>query len=74
MIFSTKIDGVPCRCEVKIHHNKPGNSPKRIEFKIQDREGKEITWLAQRMTQEDDFRLRDEYQAACLAQRYGMEF
>ena len=87
MIFATKIAGVPCKCEVIYHRaknpvrldytgvwNPPTTPVMDVEFRILDQSGQQAPWLAKLLTQEDDYRLRDEYQAATLAEKYGIEF
>ena len=87
MIFTTKIAGIPCQCEV-IFHTKP--EPMRItgsgfgdaeppvlediEYQILDSKGRKAPWLAKKLTQADDYRLRDEFEAAALADKYGIDF
>ena len=87
MIFTTKISGIPCLCEVTFHQEA---EPMRItgsgfgdaeppvlediEYKILDRKGRPAPWLAKKLTQDDDYRLMDEYKAACFADKYGKDF
>ena len=87
MIFTTKINGIPCLCEVTFHQKA---SPMRItgtgfgdaeppelediEYQILDRRGRPAPWLAKKLPQDDDVRLMDEYKAACFAERYGKAF
>lgn len=87
MIFTTKIAGIPCQCEVTFHTKA---SPMRItgsgfgdaeppeledmEYQILDRRGRPAPWLAKKLTQADDYRLREEFQAASLAHKYGIDF
>ena len=87
MIFTTKIAGIPCKCEV-LHHISPqpmrftGSGSrdmcipvlKNVEFHILDMQGHKAPWLAKQLTQEDDLRLRDEFQAAAFAHKYGIDF
>ena len=84
MIFTTKIDGIPCQCEV-IYHVKP--EPMRItgsgygdaeppvlediEFEILDRRGRKAPWLARKLTQADDYRLMEEFNLIQQGERYG---
>ena len=84
MIFTTKIAGIPCQCEV-IFHTKP--EPMRItgsgfgdaeppvlediEFEILDRRGRKAPWLARKLTQADDYRLMEEFNLIQQGERYG---
>ena len=84
MIFTTKITGIPCKCEV-IFHVKP--EPMRItgsgygdaeppvlediEFDILDRRGRKAPWLARKLTQADDYRLMEEFNLIQQGERYG---
>ena len=84
MIFTTKIVGIPCKCEV-IYHVKP--EPMRItgsgygdaeppvlediEFEILDRRGRKAPWLARKLTQADDYRLMEEFNLIQQGERYG---
>ena len=87
MIFATKIAGVPCKCEVIYHRAKqpvsliitgawnPEPAPiVDVEYRIYDLEGHRAPWLAKLATQDDDYRLQDEYQAAFLAHKYGIAY
>lgn len=87
MIFATKIAGVPCKCEVIYHQarkpvrlaitgawNPEATPVMDVEFRILDQHGQQAPWLAKLLTQEDDYRLRDELQAACFAERFGIDF
>lgn len=71
MIFTTKINGIPCLCQVTIYQ---APEPETVEYEILDRRGCPAPWLAQRMTQDDDYRLMDEYKAAWFANKYGKDF
>lgn len=84
MIFTTKIAGIPCKCEV-LYHVKP--EPMRItgsgygdaeppvlediEFEILDRRGRKAPWLARKLTQADDYRLMEEFNLIQQGERYG---
>ena len=84
MIFTTKIAGIPCKCEVT-YHVKP--EPMRItgsgygdaeppvlediEFEILDRRGRKAPWLARKLTQADDYRLMEEFNLIQQGERYG---
>lgn len=74
MIFTTKIAGIPCKCEVIFHTKPKSTALKDIEFQILDSQGHKAPWLAKKLTQADDFRLRDEFQAASFAHKYGIDF
>lgn len=84
MIFETKVAGIPCQCEV-VFHSKA--SPMRItgtgfgdaeppelediEFDILDRRGRKAPWLSRKMTQADDYRLREEFNLIQMGERFG---
>lgn len=87
MIFTTKISGIPCQCEVIgyfpaspmcITGSGFGDADppefEDIEYQILDRKGYNAPWLSKKLTREDDYRLRDEFAAACLANKYGIDY
>ena len=87
MIFTTKIAGIPCQCEVTFHM--PA-SPMRItgtgfgdaeppeyeefEFTVLDRKGYKAPWLQHKLTSADASRLTEEAKAAAFAVKYGVDF
>lgn len=65
MVFSTQIKGIPCQCQV--------HGP-NLQFEMLDRSGKKSVWLDHQVTQDDKERLLDEFQAAMLALKYGIDY
>ena len=87
MLFDTRINGIPCQCEVtgyspgrpmKIYGTGFGDAhpPEypEFEFNILDRKGYKANWLQAKMTRDDKSRLQDEYEAAALAERFDIHF
>lgn len=84
MIFTTKIAGIPCQCEV-IFHTKP--EPMRItgsgfgdahppeyeefQFTILDRKGYKAKWLEKKLTIKDIDRLLEEFHIELTGERHG---
>ena len=61
MIFKTKINSIPCQCQV-IYYTKPiGKTPAEFEFTILDRKGYRAEWLDKYVDQNVIDRLLMEY-------------
>lgn len=83
MIFSTKVQGIPCRCKVLAYS--PGTAaklegppercepaePPEFEYQLLDRTGHPAPWLQKKVTPADEDRLFEEYQVSQLEERYG---
>ena len=87
MIFTTKIAGIPCRCEVTRHApaspmritgtgfgDAEPPEPEEIEYQILDQRGRPAPWLAKKLTKVDNPRLIEEFKAAAFANKYGVDF
>lgn len=73
MIFNTKVQGIPCQCQVTYTAGLPAvrygtgagdiHPPELPELEIQvlDRSGKPAPWLSQKLTPDDVSRLQEEF-------------
>ena len=83
MIFSTKVNGIPC--QVKVTHFMPATpmrvygpemedaeegEPEEFEFELLDRRGRPATWLDRYVTDEVAERIAEEHHLICLADYY----
>lgn len=87
MIFETKVQGIPCQCQVD--HFTPGRPMKiygtglgdahppeypEFQFTLLDRKGYQAHWLENKMSDNDKEQLFEEYKAGMLADKYGYEY
>ena len=87
MIFSTKVNGIPCQCEVT--HYTPyvpmhvygsgmgdADAPQESEFEYQilDRRGKPAAWLERYINDRTEQELYEEFQMAMTAERLGIDY
>jgi hypothetical protein len=86
--FNTKVQGIPCVCRVT--HYRPAvpgrisgppedcypDEPSEFEFELLNTSGKgaPMFWLQKKVTDEDEARLQDEYEAHVTAIKHGMDF
>lgn len=83
MIFNTKVQGIPCQCQVT--YFKPGVAMQRygtgagdvhppelpeIEMKLLDRRGHPAPWLQKKLTEEERKRLEREFYLERDAEAY----
>lgn len=73
MKFSTRIAGIPCICRVLDYSpEKPAYTfgefgeaipadPEEFDFELLDRKGYKAQWLENKITDDDEIRLRDEF-------------
>lgn len=76
MIFETRVNGIPCQCEVTSYtpayagvlsgpyEDAEEPLPAEWEFKILDRKGRPAPWLEKYITEKEIDRLFDEFQVA----------
>lgn len=87
MIFATTVQGIPCQCDVlnysigrpmRITGTGFGDAdppePPEFEFNLLDRKGYKANWLEAKMMPDDPERLRDEFEAILLANKYGKDY
>lgn len=73
--FDTKVSGIPCICEV-LHYRRavPGkfsgpaedcypDEPSEFQFRLLDRKRNPAPWLEKKLTEDDNSRLEDEWEA-----------
>ena len=70
MMFRTTLNGKPCLCEVIACPPEPEG----FQCVFKDSQGNSLHLTEGPLKPEDSFRLRDEYQVASFAQRYGIDF
>ncbi len=67
MIFPTRINGIPCQCEVTLYEPAlPGSfteppQPGEFEFRLLDRRGYPARWLDDHLTAQTEDRLFQEF-------------
>jgi len=80
--FTTRISGIPCICKVTSYSraipailsgpwedSDPG-SPSEIEFEILTTKGKRALWLERKVTEDDEDRLKEEWEVTLLEEKY----
>lgn len=84
MIFSTRINGIPCKCRVdhyepavpmRVYGSGMGDAdppePAEFEYTILDRHGREAPWLAKYVKDSDHARLFEEFEMERLDDYYN---
>lgn len=82
MIFTTRVAGIPCKCQVLTYRNalpypmdisQSIDPPDRgeFDFRLLDRNGYPAPWLESKLDQEDPQRLLEEFQLEMFGERYG---
>ena len=87
MIFSTKVHGIPCQCQVdyyspyrpmKVYGTGFGDAhppePTEFKFTLLDRKGYRAGWLEKHLQDADVQRLVEEYEASRLADQFDIHF
>ena len=68
MIFDSHVQNIPCQIEI-IHDDDLG-----IDFFVLDDKNRHAEWLERKVTASDEQRIREEYLAACAAERFDAEY
>ena len=84
MIFTTKINGIPCKCRVDnfvpaipmhVYGSSMGDAdppePPEFDFTILDTKGREAPWLQKQVTEADEARLFEEFEVECKNELYN---
>lgn len=83
MMFVTKVQGIPCLCDVlhytpaipmRIYGSAPGEAdpPEGAEliFCLKNKKGQRLHWLEDKLTQEDIYQLTQEYEYLIEPEEY----